>query len=62
MWKQEEKMRIVTIIVLVVIALFILLPILSGQAPIPENLSPSEIGDFIGGYVHYWMAALRRIF
>ena len=55
-------MRIVTIIVLVVIALFILLHILSGQAPIPENLSPSEIGDFIGGYVHYWMAALRRIF
>lgn len=55
-------MKIVSIIVLVVIALFILLPIISGRAPIPENLSPSEIGEFIGGYVRYWIAALREIF
>jgi hypothetical protein len=25
-------------------------------------MSASEIGDFISGYVHYWIAALRRIF
>jgi len=55
-------MKIVTIIVLVVIALFILLPILSGNASIPEDLSAIEIGDFIRGYVHYWLTALRRVF
>ncbi len=55
-------MKIVTIIVLVVIALFILLPILSGNAPIPGDLSATEIGDFISGYVHYWLTALRRVF
>ena len=55
-------MKIVTIIVLVVIALFVLLPILSGNASIPEDLSAIEIGDFISDYVHYWLTALRRVF
>ena len=55
-------MKIVTIIVLVVIALFVLLPIIFGQAPIPENLSPSEIGHFIGGFAGYWIDALKSVF
>ncbi len=55
-------MKMVTIIVLVAIALFLLLPILSGSASIPEDFSAIEIGDFISGYVHYWFTALRRIF
>jgi hypothetical protein len=59
-WK--EKMKIVTIIVLVVIALFFLLPILHGQAPIPEDMSATEIGHFIGGFAGYWIDALKSVF
>jgi L-asparagine transporter-like permease len=59
-WK--EKMKIVTIIVLVVVALFFLLPILHGQAPIPEDMSATEIGHFIGGFAGYWIDALKSVF
>ena len=55
-------MKIVTIIVLVAIALFLLPPILSGSVSFPEDFSATEIGDFISGYVHYWFEALGRIF
>jgi L-asparagine transporter-like permease len=59
-WK--EKMKIVTIIVLVVVALFFLLPILSGNASIPEDISATEIGHFIGGFAGYWIDALKSVF
>ena len=55
-------MRIVPIIVVVVVALFILLPILSGNAPLPEDMSATEIGDFIGGFAGYWIDALKTVF
>lgn len=53
-------MKIVTIIVLVVIALFFLLPILSGN--VPEDMSATEIGHFIGGFAGYWKEALKSVF
>jgi len=55
-------MKIVPIIVVVVVALFILLPILSGSAPLPEDMSAIEIGDFIGGFAGYWIDALKSVF
>jgi len=55
-------MKIVPIIVVVVVALFILLPILSGNAPLPEDMSATEIGDFIGGFAGYWIDALKTVF
>ena len=55
-------MKIVVIIVLVVIAVFLLLPILFNPAIIPKDPSPSEIGGFLGGYVRYWIAALKELF
>lgn len=55
-------MKIVTIIVVVLIAAFLLLPILSGNAPIPENISAREIGEFIGGFARYWIDVLRSAF
>jgi len=55
-------MKIVAIIVAVVIALFFLLPILSGNAPLPEDMSASQIGSFIGGFVRYWIDALMSAF
>ncbi len=55
-------MKIIAILVLVVIALFILLPILSGNAPVPEDMSAGAIGEFIGGFVRYWIDALRSAF
>ncbi len=54
-------MKIVTIIVLVVIVLFFLLPILSGNASIPGDISAREIGEFIGGFVGYWIEALKTM-
>lgn len=55
-------MKIVPIIVVVIVALFILLPILSGNAPLPEDMSATEIGDFIGGFAGYWIDALKTVF
>jgi len=55
-------MRIGTIIVLVAIALFLLLPIISGRAPIPADLKAREIGLFLGGLFGYWLDALRTVF
>ncbi len=55
-------MKIVTIIVLVAIALFFLLPILSGNASIPEDISASQVGSFIGGFARYWIDALTSAF
>ncbi|MFZ2070984.1 MAG: hypothetical protein WAV32_05220 [Halobacteriota archaeon] len=55
-------MKIVTIIVLVLIALFLLLPILSGRALIPENISAREIGLFGSGLLGYWIDALGTMF
>ena len=55
-------MKVVAIIVLVVIAVFLFLPILFNPAIIPKDLSPSEIGGFLGGYLHYWVAAFKELF
>ena len=55
-------MRIGTIIVLVVIAFFLLLPIISGRAPIPGDLEAREIGLFLGGLFGYWLDAFRTMF
>ncbi len=55
-------MKIVGIIILVAVALFLLLPILSGNAPLPEDMSASEIGSFIGGFARYWIGVVRNVF
>ena len=55
-------MRIVTIIILVVVVLFFLLPILSGNASLPEDMSASEIGGFVGGFARYWINVFKSAF
>ena len=58
-------MKIVAIIVVVVIALFFLLPILNApedESIIPEDISASQIGKFIGGLFRYWIDALKAAF
>lgn len=55
-------MKIVAIIVMVVIALFFLLPILYGSAPLPADMSAGQIGNFIGGFARYWIDALTSAF
>jgi hypothetical protein len=54
--------KIVAIIILVVVVLFFLLPIISGNAPLPADMSAREIGSFIGGFARYWIDALRSAF
>jgi len=55
-------MKKIMIIVVVLIAVFLLLPILSGTAPIPDGISAREIGEFIGGFARYWIDVLRSAF
>jgi len=55
-------MRILTIIVLMVLVLLILLPVLSGNAPLPEDISAVEIGHFLGGFGRYWVDATKVVF
>jgi len=55
-------MKIVAIIVVVVIALFFLLPILSGNATLPADMSAGQIGSFIGDFARYWIDALTSAF
>lgn len=59
-------MKIVAIIVVVVvIALFFLLPILNApedESIIPEDISASQIGEFIGGLFRYWIDVLKAAF
>ncbi|KAF5430234.1 hypothetical protein C5S36_13610 [Candidatus Methanophagaceae archaeon] len=59
---KKAEMKIVTIIVLIVVALVLLLPILAGRAPIPENVTAQEIGEFGGGFMGYWIDALKTTF
>jgi hypothetical protein len=54
--------KIVAIIILVVVVLFFLLPIISGNAPLPADMSAREIGSFIGGFAQYWIDVLRSAF
>ena len=48
-----------SIITIGLIVLSIALPVASGFAHIPYNLSPSEIGRFAGEMIKYWLKALR---
>jgi hypothetical protein len=59
---RGEKMRVLTILVVVVLALFLLLPILSGSAPIPKDISAVEVGHFVGGFGSYWIEAAKVVF
>jgi len=59
---RRRKVKIIAIIIVVLIALFFLLPILSGNAPLPGDMSASEIGGFIGGFFRYWIDAIRSAF
>ena len=54
-------MRILTLVVLVVLVIFLLLPILSGSAPIPKDISAPEVGHFIGGFGSYWVQAVKVV-
>ncbi len=55
-------MRIGSMILLVLIVLFFLLPILAGRAPVPGDIRAHEIGLFIGGIIGYWLDVLRTVF
>ncbi|MHC1636410.1 MAG: hypothetical protein ACXQTS_07355 [Candidatus Methanospirareceae archaeon] len=55
-------MKISTVVIMVLIALFLLLPILAGYASIPRGLSPGDIGDFVHGIINYWIIMLRHAF
>lgn len=52
-------MKIVTILIIVIIALFLLLPILSGSMSKPTGISVDEVGVFIGGITGYWMEVAK---
>ena len=54
-------MKLGSIIFVVLIATFLLLPIMSGYASIPQSMAPSDIGDSFGGFIDYWTIAFKKI-
>lgn len=55
-------MKLIPTIGLIATVLFLLLPILNGNTPIPTNISETAIGDFIGGIANYWISVLKVMF
>lgn len=48
-----------TIIGLVLVAVFFVLPILNGNSIIPISISEIEVGEFIGGIIGYWIGVVE---
>lgn len=52
-------MKIITILIVAVIAIFLLLPILSGSMSAPTGISVAEVGVSIGGIAGYWIEVAK---
>lgn len=55
-------MKLSTIMGLIIILSFFLLPILTNFAVIPEDMKPQNIGEFLGGIFQYWIIVISKIF
>lgn len=55
-------MKLLTIVGLIVIVLFFLLPILNNNATIPTRISEIAVGEFLGGVVGYWITIAKVMF
>jgi len=58
---EVKKMNKATIIGLVVVVLFFILPIANGNSVIPSCISEIEVGEFIGGILNYWITVVKTI-
>ena len=58
---EVKKMNKATIIGLVVVVLFFILPIANGNTVIPSSIGEIEVGEFIGGILNYWITVVRTI-
>ena len=58
---EIKKMNKATIIGLVVVVLFFILPIANGNTVIPSSISEIEVGEFIGGILNYWITVVKII-
>ena len=58
---EVKKMNKATIIGLVVVVLFVILPIANGNTVIPSSIGEIEVGEFIGGILNYWITVVRTI-
>jgi hypothetical protein len=54
-------MKLGSIIFVVLIAAFLLLPIISGYTSIPQSMAPSDVGDSFAGLIDYWVTAFKKI-
>ena len=50
-----------TIIGLVAVVLFFILPIANGNTVIPISIGEIAVGEFIGGILNYWITVVRTI-
>jgi len=51
-----------SLITIVLLLLFFLLPILTGYAKLPtEPITPEKLGLFLGEILAYWIAMLRKM-
>lgn len=54
-------MKLTTIIGLIILLAFFLLPILTNFAVIPEDMRPESVGEFLGGIFQYWIIVISKI-
>ena len=55
-------MRIATVVLVILLVLFFVLPVLSEYASVPSGVAPQDIGEFLGGVLRYWYIVLSRVF
>ncbi len=55
-------MKLSTVVGIIIMAAFFLLPILTNFAVIPEDVKPQNIGEFLGGIFQYWLIVISKIF
>jgi len=55
-------MKLISVIGLIIVVLFFLLPILNGNALIPTDISEVSVGNFIGGIANYWITVAKVMF
>jgi len=60
--KKEVKMRrfLITLIVILQV-LLVLLPVLSGEAPLPSSFSGQSIGSWFGEIFNYWQELFQAV-
>ena len=53
--------KIIPIVILILLLIAVLIPTLAHEAAFPSTLSSQELGEWIGGIIHYWSNLFKMI-